>query len=84
MSDTGHALGDAAKSWVTDKIEDLFLAEIANERDGGVSPATLSSTIDSISQAPDIMCEGWESSDFIALLVICDQVGTDTEVSYLL
>lgn len=74
----------AAKRWVTDKIRDLFYAEIANERHGGVTPATVSSTIDSISQASDIMCEDWYPQDFASLLLICDLVGTQIEVRDLL
>lgn len=75
---------DLAKKWMTDNIIDLFEAEIANERDGGHSPATISSTIDSVSQAPEIMCEGWLPSDFVALLQIADVVGVNTEVRDLL
>jgi hypothetical protein len=69
---------------MNDHIKRLFYAEIANEANGGTSPSTLSSTIDSISQAPDIMCEGWTAEDFVALLLICDLVGTGTELGDLL
>lgn len=72
-----------ARSIITEKVENLFLAELANERDGGVSPSTISSALDSISQAPEIMCEGWEMSDWIVLLQIAEGVGFDAELAWL-
>lgn len=78
MSTTG------AKAWVTDRVSNLFLAEIANERDGGVAPSTLESTIDSVVQCPEVMCEGWATDDFVALLQIVALAGPETEVRELL
>lgn len=71
---------DMALRWMTPKVADLFHAEIQNEVDGGVAPATLDSTIDSVSQAPEIMCEGWEQNDWTALLMIVSNVGLDAQV----
>jgi len=66
--------------WMTPKVADLFAAECANERDGGVSPATIASTIDSVTQAPEIMCPGWELPDFVAMLTITWIAGLDAQV----
>lgn len=71
---------DAVVRWVTPKVADLFSVECANERDGGISPAVISSTIDSVVQAPDIMCPSWEPDDFVALLAITWIAGLDAEV----
>lgn len=72
---------EAAKRWVNDEVMGIFLAELANERDGGVSPATVSSTIDSISQGLPL---GNNQDDAItaltSLLVIRDLVDGDTEI----
>jgi hypothetical protein len=75
---------DTAKSLVTPNIERLFHAEIANECDGGVSPSTLFSAVDSMVQAPDIMCEGWTSDDFIKFIHILEWVGDKTELREIL
>jgi hypothetical protein len=76
---------DIAKQYdMTENIRQLFYAEIANERDGGVSPATLFSTADSVHQAPDIMCEGWFCDDHANLLWLLATLGPDTEVRDLL
>lgn len=72
-----------ARRWVNERIGNLFDAEIANERDGGVTPATLSSCIDSVSQGAEILCEGWEAGDFVALLMIRDLCDSDTELASL-
>lgn len=75
---------EAAAKWMTEKVAHLFYVEIANERNGGVSPATLASAIDSVSQAPDIMCEGWTTEDWVSLLYVVNLVGSDAELDDIL
>lgn len=64
--------------WVTNNLENFFRAEIANERNGGITPSTLSSAIDSLSQYPD----GFRLTldDVVALLLIRDNLPGDTEL----
>lgn len=50
----------------------LFPAEISNERRGGVSPATLSSTIDSLAQGGIEVFDFLTPSDLIDLLLVRD------------
>lgn len=71
-----------ARLWITEKVANLFTAEIRNV--DGTQPATISSCIDSISQAPEILCEGWTPDDFVALLMIADLAGTDAELEDLI
>ena len=73
-----------ARKYVTENVRNLFYAEIANERDGGVTPSTLFSTVDSVHQAPDIMCDGWFCTDWAELLWLLATLGPDTEVRDLL
>lgn len=79
---------DVARRWVTEGVEALFQAEISNERHGGVTPSTLSSTIDSVSQGLPLDNEEGEPVDvvslLIALLVIRDLLPGDTSVRELL
>lgn len=69
---------------LSENVRNLFHAEIANERDGGISPSTLFSCADSVHQAPDIMCAGWQPDDWAALLWILANDGPDTELEDLL
>lgn len=80
MSAVTDPTGAVASRWVTDDLTRIFEAEIANERHGGVAPATLSSTIDSISQGLPF-AEGSDPAPVMnALLVIRDLLPGDTEV----
>jgi hypothetical protein len=40
-------------------LENFFNVEIRNEDEGGISPATLESALDSLRQAPDDVLESW-------------------------
>jgi hypothetical protein len=73
-----------AQRWMTERVGMLFDEEIANEHNGGITPSTLSSCIDSVSQAPDILCDGWETGDWVALLAIRDLCDGNTELADLL
>lgn len=75
---------DTARKWVTPGLTDFFHCEIANERQGGVTPSTVSSAIDSLSQAPDDVFDMVQRADLIGLLMIADLVGTATELRDLL
>lgn len=79
---------DIARRWMNDDLRRFFDAELANEADGGVSPSTISSAIDSLSQAPDDVVTRWMANDpvrsLIALAQITDLVGTETELGDLL
>lgn len=62
----------AALHWVSEDVRTLFVSEIANEANGGVSPATVSSTIDSIAQGLPFP-EGTDvESVLVSLLMIRD------------
>lgn len=73
----------------------FFEAEIANEKCGGVSPATLDSACDSLWQAPcDVIIE-WADDDTVyddgtvdefveSVRVIRDRLGGDTLLDHLL
>jgi hypothetical protein len=74
---------DIAERWITTGVRNLFLAEIANERDGGVSPATLDSTIDSVQQGGAEVF-GLDTQDLIALLSIRNILPKRTKVRDLL
>lgn len=76
-----HLAGAARR--ITDYVDDLFAAEVANERHGGVSPSTLASAVESLAQGAGIMDRGWESADYIALLEIIALAGPDTEIDEL-
>lgn len=72
-----------ARRWITNNIERLFDAEIANEGptdDHGITPATLTSTIDSLSQGGVEVFDFLTDADLIALLMVRDLVPGDTEV----
>ena len=78
-----------ARKWVNGDLNRLFQAEIANERNGGVTPSTLSSTIDSIQQMPEDILEEFcdDGSPWImltSLLIIRDVLPGDTEVRELI
>lgn len=73
-----------ARQIVTPKLRDLFYAEIANERYGGVSPSTLESSIDSLLQGAGIMDEGWQTRDWRALVHLLWILPQSTEVRELL
>jgi hypothetical protein len=79
---------EIARRWVDPGVAILFEAEIRNEGQGGVRPATLSSTIDSVAQMPDdILGEftgGKPMSTLVALLVIRDLLPGRTPVANLL
>ena len=46
---------EVARVWMVPELESLFAAEWANESwGGGISPATINSAIDSLTQAPDV------------------------------
>lgn len=80
---------EALAAWVNDDVTRLFEAEISNERNGGISPSTLSSTIDSVSQMPDDIlrefCEGRDCANLLrSLLMIRDLLPGDTQVGELL
>ena len=75
---------DVARRWVSEDVEALFQAEISNERAGGVAPATLSSTIDSVSQGLPFTEDADVVSLLTALLVIRDLLPGDTGVRDLL
>lgn len=74
----------SALPWVTPDVARLFEDKIRNEANGGVSPATLSSTIDSVTQMPADLLEGYTvaPSDvgalLVALLVLRDRLPGDT------
>lgn len=67
-----------ARRWVTPTLERFFEAEIANERDGGVSPGTLSSAIDSLNQGGAEVWNYLTSTDLITVALIRDHVPGDT------
>lgn len=71
---------DVVSSWLTEGVERFFYAELANERDGGISPSTLSSAIDSLSQQPDPAFWGMTGEDVVALLVLRDHLESWTEL----
>lgn len=79
---------EVARRWMNSGLESLFLAEVGNERSGGVTPSTLSSTIDSVTQMPqDILSDITGGRDYVALtalLAIRDLLPGDTEVRELL
>ena len=79
---TRPALLATAKRWMTPPVEALLVGEVRNERNGGVSPATLTSTIDSLLQGLEVF--GLTEPDYVSLLGIVGIVGTDTEVRELL
>lgn len=65
----------------------LFMVEIRNERFGGVSPATLGSCVDSLSQAPIDVLRSWFDTDdeeiigtMIELAELCAWYGKDTQL----
>ena len=69
-------------SWVTPGLYDFFTGELENERFGGTAPATVSSSIDSLTQGgADVF--GLVESDLLMLLLIADQ-GTAWDVRALL
>lgn len=67
---------------MTDGLQDFFYAEISNERQGGVSPSTLESAVDSLSQAPEVFHLGQQ--DLVALSVILVHTDEKTELRDLL
>lgn len=69
---------DTARLWTTPALRNFFRAEIANGKNGGVEPATLSSAIDSLSQHP--FGFGLDLADCSALLIMIDYCGGDTEL----
>lgn len=69
-----------ARLWMTEDIAAVFDAEIANERNGGITPATLSSTIDSITQGLPVAEGGDPAGALVGLLMIRDLLPGDTEV----
>jgi hypothetical protein len=80
-----------ARAWATNGgLRRLFEAEIRNEDNGGVRPATVSSTIDSLMQMPDdILAEIVGDPDdcvgtLTALLVIRDLLPGKTEIEELM
>lgn len=75
-----------ARRWVNDDVRRVLEAEIRNEDNGGVRPATLSSTIDSLMQMPDeVFPEDVEiTSLLVNLLVIRDLLPGSTRVEELL
>lgn len=85
---TSTATIQSAVRWVTPDITRLFNSEIDNEENGGVSPATLSSTIDSVAQMPADLLAFDDSTDvpalLVALLMIRDLLPGRTEVGDLL
>lgn len=85
---TSNATIQSAVRWVTPDITRLFHSEIDNEDNGGASPATLSSTIDSVSQMPADLLAFDDSTDvpalLVALLMIRDLLPGGTEVADLL
>lgn len=50
---------------LTNACINFFEVEIRNEKQGGVSPATLGSALDSLDQAPDNIIEEWCSDDTV-------------------
>lgn len=72
----------SAKKLLNEDVRDFFMAEIANERDGGVTPSTLSSAIDSVAQAPDYVLErvlkNGVADSMRVLLVLRDMLPGDT------
>jgi len=40
----------------------FFEVEVRNESDGGVSPATLASALDSLEQTPDVVVHDWSGA----------------------
>lgn len=74
---------EQAERWLTDGVRNLLQAEIANERDGGTSPATLDSTIDSLHQGGAEVF-GIAGDDVIALLAIRNILPKRTKVRDLL
>ena len=52
-----------------DNLDHFFKVEIENEVHGGVSPATLNSAIDSLTQASDDVIAAWFNGEPISGLV---------------
>lgn len=74
---------NTAKGWMTEPVRGFFRGEISNERNGGVSPSTLSSAIDSLAQGGmDTFALG--ERDLMTLLKLADLVGTNTHLEDLL
>lgn len=73
----------AAKELVTDGLDDFFEAEIVNERDGGHSPATLDSALDSLQQGGLDVFDMLHPTDLVRYLTIVRMVGWNTEIGEL-
>lgn len=69
-------------------LRSFFWAEIRNEDNGGVSPATLSSAFDSLTQAPDYVINGWfdrvPERGLVGFAQVVKLVGWDAELYELL
>ena len=72
---------------ISSTLRDFFWIEIRNEREGGVSPATLDSAMDSFKQAPDEVRQEWTNnnaeSTYKELAELIKEIGGQTELSSL-